>query len=128
MWIDFHVHGRLTKKSDFDIKYFIKEIEFAKESGLDAIILSEHFNTKNIYLMYDEMRENFYYDTGHYLIDGFKVFTGLEIDVENGGHVILASNRDNILDVRKKLDEFTEEKIVRYGRRIQLLNNRLTSI
>lgn len=108
MWIDFHVHGILTKKSDFEIDYFIKEVEFAKEAGLNAFVMSEHFNTKDYYRMYNEMEENFEYIDDYYLINNFKVFIGLEVDVENGGHVILVSNRENILQVRNRLDDHTD--------------------
>lgn len=109
MWIDFHVHGKLTKASDFELDYFEEEIEFAKEAGLDAFVMSEHFNTKDYYSMYDAMEQNYYYKDGHYLINDFKVFMGLEVDVKNGGHVILVSHRENILEVRKILDVHTEK-------------------
>lgn len=109
MWIDFHVHGKLAKSVDFDLTYFNKEIECAKEAGLDSFVLSEHFNTKDYYVMFEDMKENFNYIGDHYLINEIKVFMGLEVDVENGGHVVLISNRNNILKVRKRLDNYTEK-------------------
>ncbi len=97
MWIDFHVHGKLTKAIDFNLEFFIKQVAYAKDSGLDAFVLSEHFNTRDYYKMYCDIEKNFDYIDGHYLINGFKVFMGLEVDVRNGGHVILTSHKDNIL-------------------------------
>ncbi len=109
MWIDFHVHGKLTKSVDFDLEYFNKVIDCAKDTGLDSFVLSEHFNTKDYYTMYRKLEENFEYINDYYLIDGFKVFMGMEVDVENGGHVVLVSNRTNILNIRKRLDNYTNK-------------------
>lgn len=109
MRIDFHTHGRLTKKSSYDQEYFINMIDAARESGLDAIVLTEHFNTSNYYLMYDEMEASFKYRKGHYFIHGIKVFMGLEVDVEEGGHFLLAADRETVLDIRQQLDEFTQK-------------------
>ena len=90
-------HGKLTKAIDFNLEFFIKQVAYAKDSGLDAFVLSEHFNTRDYYKMYCDIEKNFDYIDGHYLINGFKVFMGLEVDVRNGGHVILTSHKDNIL-------------------------------
>lgn len=109
MWIDFHVHGKLTKAIEFDINYFLKEIDYAKEIGLDSFVLSEHFNTDNYYAMYDELKENFEYIYDYYLINDFKVFMALEVDVQDGGHVIILSSRENIFKLRKQLDGYTNK-------------------
>ncbi len=82
MQIDFHTHGRLTKKNEYEEAYFLSMVDAALESSLDALVLSEHFNTTHYYTMYEEMERAFVYEKGHYLIHGLKVFMGLEVDVE----------------------------------------------
>lgn len=109
MWIDFHTHGRLTKKASYDKAYFLQMVDTAIEVGLDAIVLSEHFNTSEYYLMYEEMKEAFFYTGDYYDIHGLKVFMGLEVDVKGGGHVLLIAKREEILTIRRALDLHIEK-------------------
>lgn len=51
MYIDFHTHGKLAKKLPFSKEYTDWLLREAKEAGLDAICLTEHFNT----LQFDEV-------------------------------------------------------------------------
>ena len=39
MNIDFHVHGLLSKRKDFNENFFLNEIKYAKENKIDGIIL-----------------------------------------------------------------------------------------
>lgn len=48
MNMDFHVHGILSKKLNFDEELFIQGINFAKNSGLHGLVLCEHFNAIDI--------------------------------------------------------------------------------
>lgn len=106
MNIDFHVHGLLSKKSKFDEELFLQSIENAKENGLNAFVLCEHFNAKDIYSIQSYLRENYEYEYDRYMVNDFSVFIGMEIDIKNGGHVILCGNRDNIEEIRKKLEDY----------------------
>lgn len=45
MYIDFHTHGKLAKKLPFSEEYTDWLFEQAKKAGLDALCLTEHFNT-----------------------------------------------------------------------------------
>ena len=106
MNIDFHVHGLLSKKSKFDEELFLQAIENAKENGLNAFVLCEHFNAKDIYSIQSYLRENYEYEYDRYIVNDFSVFIGMEIDIKNGGHVILCGNRDNIEEIRKNLEDY----------------------
>ena len=46
MNVDFHVHGLLLKGKISNKDFFMNEIYFSKDNGLDAIVLCEHFNAK----------------------------------------------------------------------------------
>ena len=59
MKIDFHTHANLTKNVDFHVEEFLDKINEARESGLDAIALTEHFNTNNFKDIYDKLNNNF---------------------------------------------------------------------
>ena len=51
MYLDFHTHGKLAKKLPFSTAYTDWLFGEAKEAGLDALCLTEHFNT----LQFDEL-------------------------------------------------------------------------
>lgn len=106
MNLDFHVHGLLTKKSEFDEKLFLQGIEIAKEQGLDGYILCEHFNAKNIYQVHEYLENNYKYIGDRYIVNDFSIFVGMEVDVKNGGHVIVSGNRKYVFEIRKILDEY----------------------
>ena len=45
MYIDFHTHGKLAKKLPFSTEYTDWLFDQARRAGLDALCLTEHFNT-----------------------------------------------------------------------------------
>lgn len=106
MNLDFHVHGLLTKKSKFDEVLFLQGIEIAKEQGLDGYILCEHFNARHIDEIHDYLNQNYEYTGDKYIINDFSVFIGLEVDIKNGGHIIVAGNRENICKIREELKNY----------------------
>lgn len=106
MNIDFHTHGLVSKRVEFDRELFLQGIEFAKETGLDAILLSEHFNAKGFNEIYSFLRNNFDYVGDCYVVNGVFVFPALEVNVEGKGHVILSGNRDNIELVHNSLEPY----------------------
>jgi histidinol phosphatase-like PHP family hydrolase len=106
MNIDFHVHGLLSKKNNFDEKFFLQGVENAKQNGLNAFVLCEHFNAKDIESIYEYLKENYKYIGDSYIVNDFYVFVGVEVDVKNGGHVIVSGNRDNLEKVIKSLENY----------------------
>ena len=46
MYLDFHTHGKLAKYLPFSIPYTQWLLGEAHSAGLDAICLTEHFNTR----------------------------------------------------------------------------------
>ena len=45
MYVDFHTHGKLAKYLPFSVNYNNWLLQEAKGTGLDAICLTEDFNT-----------------------------------------------------------------------------------
>lgn len=109
MNLDFHVHGLLSKKSDFNEELLLQGIENAKDNGLDGFILCEHFNARDICSIYKYLEDNYEYVGDKYKVNDFSIFIGMEIDIKNGGHVILSGNRDNIMKVKEYLSKYSEE-------------------
>ncbi|MBB4825249.1 putative metal-dependent phosphoesterase TrpH [Sporosarcina luteola] len=109
MKIDFHTHGKLSKKVNFSLDYFMELVQAAKENDLDAIALTEHFNTHRFSDVYDTLDDHFPYIDHYYEVDGLKVFPGMEVDIKETGHILVIGKRTDLLELRKKLDPYTEK-------------------
>lgn len=109
MNMDFHVHGLLSKRKDFNKEFFMNEIHFAKSNGLNGIILCEHFNAKDFLVIYDFLENNFIYEGDRYIVEGISVFPAMEVSIKNKGHVILAGDRHSIIDIYELLKGFREK-------------------
>ena len=109
MKLDFHTHGKLAKKLPFSEAYTDWLFEEAKKAGLDALCLTEHFNTlqfENVYryLMGKSRREG---DT-LVLESGLRVFAGMETDIAEGGHVLTLGTPEDILELNHRLEPYKE--------------------
>ncbi|MFD0680206.1 MULTISPECIES: PHP-associated domain-containing protein [unclassified Paenibacillus] len=109
MKIDFHTHVKLSKKVTFSPEYLQESILEAKENGLTAITLTEHFNTTRFFDIYDFLDSKYAYHEDYYDIDGFKLFAGMEIDVKEGGHILFIGNRKDVRKIREQLYGYEEE-------------------
>lgn len=108
MKIDLHAHIKLTKKSIFSIDYFLESITEARQNGLDAIAMTEHFNTYRFHDIYEELDHRYIYKDDYYDIDGFKLFPGMEVDVNNKGHILVIGTKETILELRNRLVPHTD--------------------
>ncbi|AOR23600.1 PHP-associated domain-containing protein [Clostridium taeniosporum] len=121
MNIDFHVHGILSKKLKFDSELFLQGVEYAKENGLDGFVLCEHFNAIDLLSSYSYLEENYEYVGDRYIVDGFSVFIGMEVDIRYGGHVIVCGNREDILKIRNYLEPYTSKSnFIPFGKLLDL--------
>lgn len=107
MNIDLHTHGKLSKKTHFSLDYFMSMAREAKENGLHAVALTEHFNTLNFTDLMDQLDHHFDYKGDHYIVEGLKVFSGMEIDVANTGHILIIGNRSLIRSLSEQLEPHT---------------------
>lgn len=108
MNIDLHTHGKLSKKTEFSLDYFLSMTREASENGLQAIALTEHFNTRNFFDMMDQLDASFDYKEDYYEVEGLRVFTGMEVDVCGKGHILIIANRDLIRQLRGDLEKYME--------------------
>lgn len=106
MRIDFHVHGLLSKKNKFNEELLLQGIHYAKENGLNAFVLCEHFNARYIDDIQKYLEENHEYIGDCYKVEDFSVFLGMEVDIKGGGHIIVCSNREVIAGLRETLKQY----------------------
>lgn len=104
MNIDFHVHGLLSKRKDFNENFFMNEIHFCRLNGIEGIILCEHFNARDFLQIYNYLDSNFPYEGDRYKVNGVSVFPALEVSIKNKGHVILTGDRENIINIYHLLE------------------------
>ena len=104
MNIDFHVHGLISKRKEFNSRFLLSEIQVAKDSGIDALVLCEHYNAIEYYNIYNFLRDNYVYEGNRYIVDGVSIFPAMEVSVKGKGHVIVISERDSIIEIRKQLE------------------------
>ncbi|MEK5038306.1 PHP domain-containing protein [Sporosarcina sp. FSL K6-3457] len=107
MEIDLHTHGKLSKKVEFSLEYFMEMVDKAKENGLDGFALTEHFNTHRFHDVYDTLDKEFPYANNYYDVKGIKVFPGMEVDIQETGHILMIGRREDILALREKLMPYT---------------------
>lgn len=113
MNIDFHTHGLVSKRVNFDRELFLLGVSFAKEVGLDGCLISEHFNAIDFNGIHSYLRNNFDYDGNRYLVNGFSIFPALEVNVKGKGHVILAGDREKVEGIHEDLKpNFPKESFI----------------
>ena len=104
MKLDFHTHGKLAKRLPFSTQYTDWLFGEAKNAGLDALCLTEHFNTLQFdelygYLLGKSKREG---DT-LLLENGLRIFPGMETDIAEGGHILTLGAVEAILELNQRL-------------------------
>lgn len=106
MIIDFHTHGKLAKNLPFSEEYTRWMFQQAKEAGLDALCLTEHFNTLYFDELYRFIIDNYTEDGDSFIAEGVRVFLGMEIDIEEKGHILAIGTIDNILSLNRELEAY----------------------
>ena len=104
MRIDFHTHGKLAKQLPFSTVYTDWLFAQAKSAGLDAICLTEHFNT----LQFDELYRYIASVSCRAgdcleLENGLRIFPGMETDVAECGHILSVGPLEAILELNRRL-------------------------
>lgn len=49
------------------------------------------------------LKDNFLYKNNRYDVNGFYVYTGMEVDIRYGGHVIVCGKREVLDDLQLKI-------------------------
>lgn len=109
MKIDFHTHGKLAKKLPFSRDYTDWLFREAQKAGLDALCLTEHFNTLGFREIYRYISECCSRDGDSLVTEsGFRIFPGMETDIAEGGHTLIIGPLECILEMNRRLDPHKE--------------------
>ena len=110
MRLDFHTHGKLAKKLPFSTAYTDWLFDEAHGAGLDALCLTEHFNT----LQFDDL-DGYLSSVSRRTEDvlelpnGLRIFPGMETDVAEGGHILSIGPLEAILELNHRLEPHKEK-------------------
>ena len=110
MRLDVHTHGKLAKKLPFSTTYTDWLFGEARRAGLDALCLTEHFNTLQFgdlyrYLTAVSRRVGDCLE----LANGLRIFPGMETDVAEGGHILSIGPLEAILELNRRLEPYKEK-------------------
>ena len=85
--------------------------------------------------VYDTLDKEFPYVHDYYEVNGVKVFPGMEVDIQEKGHILFIGSRENIRGLRLKLDPYTEKNhfipfqaLLEEASEFNFIENRCTSI
>ena len=110
MKIDFHTHGRLAKRLPFSEIYTEWLFEQAREAGVDALCLTEHFNTVQFGEIYRYLFSLGRIDGDTIVLEnGLRIFPGMETDIAEGGHILTIGCAQEILELNRRLEPYKEK-------------------
>jgi len=104
MKIDFHTHGKLAKKLPVSIQYMEAMFKGARDAGLDAICLTEHFNTIGFYELYNHIRVHYQQEGDTFMYRGLRIFPGMEVDINEGVHILVLGKIEAIIALNQELE------------------------
>ena len=123
MYIDFHTHGKLAKKLPFSEQYVGWLFGQAKAAGLDAICLTEHFNTQQFDELYRHLSAVGRREGDALVVDGLRVFPGMETDIAEGGHILSVGPVEAVLELNERLAPYKErENFLPFARLMDLFS------
>lgn len=109
MKIDLHTHAKLSKATEFSQAYYEEMIAEAIANGLDALALTEHFNTRRFHDVYDHLDRLYPFNGEYYQAGTLRIFPGMEVDIYENGHILLIGRKEHILSVREALEGYTKK-------------------
>ncbi len=109
MYIDFHTHGKLAKYLPFSEDYTHWLFSEARQAGLDALCLTEHFNTLGFGELYRYIQRNSEREGDTLLFDRLRIFPGMETDIAEGGHILSIGPMEAILELNQRLEPYKKK-------------------
>lgn len=102
--LDVHVHGLLSKSLSFDLGDFHRMVAQARTRGLDGFALTEHFHAPAFWSIHEALGQCYRYQDGAYEMgDGFRVLSGAEMDIAEGGHIGVIGPLDVLREMETRL-------------------------
>lgn len=104
MNIDFHVHGSLSSKLPFDLNLFRNLVVRARQVGMNAVALTDHFHAADFLEILHTLEEEYPYTGDCFDAAGLRVFPGIEVEVREGMHLLAIGGRTAIESYYHRLE------------------------
>lgn len=118
MYMDFHTHGKLAKYLPFSPSYTDWLFGEASKAGLNAVCLTEHFNTMEFDTLYRYIAESGDKEGDSFICGGIRIFPGMETDIAEGGHVLSIGPLEAILELNERLGPYRRKETFLPARRL----------
>lgn len=97
MRVDFHVHAKPSKRLRFSLDAFWWTVSQARQTGLDAFALTEHFHAPDFWSIYEVLCQTLPYEDGVLHVDDqLRILTGAELGVAEGCDILLIGALDQL--------------------------------
>lgn len=104
MTFDIHYHTILTKKLPFSLNYLKQSMASARRAGLDAVIITDHADSIDFDRIRSELAANFTQQGDGFEVEGVLVFPGIEVEIAEGGHILIAAAAREIDELYARLE------------------------
>jgi histidinol phosphatase-like PHP family hydrolase len=101
--VDFHFHASLTKNIPFDHDFFSQTVARAREQGMFAITVTDHFDSNQYANIFPALDERYEYNGHYYLIEDVRFYLGMEVEVKEGPHLLVSGIRENVMTFYERL-------------------------
>jgi len=101
--IDLHTHSKTSSSRAFLVSDFHKKVSVALQKKLDAFVQLEHLHAADFFEFSGFLKVNYRYEKDYYLLDGLKVFVGVEVSVSEKHDIVLIGRREDIVSAAQEL-------------------------
>ena len=108
MNIDFHSHLKVSQQVPFSEDYVKLMIAGARKQGLTALCVTEHYGSFEIQRLFKYIT-SFESVGDTYLVHDMHIFTGLEIDAQEGGHFLAIGSFDTVQAIYNQLAPYLKQ-------------------
>jgi predicted metal-dependent phosphoesterase TrpH len=110
MNIDFHFHTCISKGIGFNHNHMLASIDAAHSHGIDAFMMTDHFDNHDFRMIYQELSLNYLcINDTYYDINGIWLFPGMEVETREGCHILLNGTVPDVLRAYDLLAPYTFE-------------------
>jgi PHP family Zn ribbon phosphoesterase len=102
MKVDLHFHAVLSKRIGFVPVFFLQVIQQAQQVGLDALAMTNHFDTPGFADIYAYLDREYAYSGHAYEVGSVKLLPGIEVSVREGPHLLALGGREAILEYQRR--------------------------
>ena len=100
---DFHCHVKLLGHHSFRPAQLVKRLSWARRVGLDLLAVTEHIDLPDFWEIYEHLESLCRDHSGCFSWRGLTVLTGAEVNIYEGGHILMIGSLDHMRELEKRM-------------------------